>query len=173
MAPSTDEIRSRVAERIEGTQVPAAAFALVGASRQARQLVGSAADDLRTRWTRSQASKDRLVTTAMQLQAEAEETVQALPGVIRARAAAAPGQARDQIIDLRDAVVRTYDGLVLEGERVVTVWRAEQLMNDRVDAVKGLTPGAARAAVAARDAARRAAASPTVRAMGQAAQGPR
>jgi hypothetical protein len=168
MAPSVAEMRRRVAERIEEAEVPGPVFAVVGAGLQARHGLDLAAAELRDRWVRAAAAKDRLVTTALQQQAEAAAALQALPAALRGRAATAPEQARQEVVDLRDGVTAHYDDLVLVGERALSQWRAEQLMNERIDAVKGLTPAAARAAVSARDAARRAAASPTGQAVAQA-----
>lgn len=101
-----------------------------------------------------------LVGAALALRQRAAAVLQAA-----GRVTALPGEVRR----LPDHVRSNYASLAQEGERAVAHWHAERLLNERADRItRAMTPKAARATVSARDAARRAADSPTGQRLGDA-----
>jgi len=167
--PLQDQLRDHI--RREG--LPRQLYAAVGATLLLRDRaaalpgrVTAAAQDLRR-------TVDEWTTTGYQIGYEARERVAAAPDRASAavrqaahRSSEVPGEARDQakeqVIDLRDTATSAYHALAAGGERALTEWQAERAMNRRAERVtRSVTPKAAKATVSARDAARRAAESPT------------
>ena len=137
------QLPQQIRERYDAEDIPPQAYALVGATLVLRR---------------------RTVAT-LQTAAQAVNRISLLPadaaGALRS-AQSAPGEIRSQL------AVR-YGALSQEGQRAVATWHAERLLNDRADRItRAVTPGAARATVSARDAARRAAGSPTGQRIGEA-----
>lgn len=165
------QVAQQVRERFTAAAIPPQAYALVGASlragRQAEVLGGRASAAAQA----ATSAVNTWVTTALQAGTVARERAESLPGGTLAaarRAPAAPAEARAALARVRGLLADHYGSLADEGERAVARWHAERVLNDRADRMtRSFTPAAARATVSARDAARRAAASPTGQRLGE------
>ena len=174
------ELPQQIRDRLNSNDVPDQVYALVGASLVVRNHLTAAPDQARSKIHAARATKDRWVTTAYQAGYETRDRVGAVPhelkSGLRVRWTQFRGlpvelreEAAERVIDLRDGTVGQYSALAASGERALTQWHAERLLNERADRVaRAVTPGAARASVSAREAARKAAASPTGQRAGEA-----
>lgn len=166
--------------RLTDGDVPPQIFALVGATVLVKDRIleiperaGAASRSVRS-------TKDQAVTTALQVAHEARDRAVALPRELAAgaqrgldQALLTPhglrGEIGERVIDLREGAAHQYSSLAASGERAVSEWNAERRLNQRAERVtRSVTPAAAKAAVSARDGARRAAESPTAQRLGRA-----
>lgn len=174
------KLPERVQERLSADDVPASVYAVIGASLRLRQHAAAVPGELQVRLQAARSTRDRLVTTAYQVGHETRDRVAGLPGEVADHARsrwtqllAVPGALRgtvsERVIDLRDAAEGEYATLASSGERAVAEWHAQRVLDERADRLRRtVTPTAARAGVSARDAARKAAASPTSQRIGAA-----
>ena len=174
------KLPGRVQERLSADDVPASAYAVIGASLRLRQHAAAVPGEVQARLQAARSTRDRLVTTACQVGHETRDRVAGLPddAADHARSGwtrlfAVPGALRgsvsERVIDLREAVESEYAMLASSGERAVAEWHAQRVLDERADRLRRtVTPTAARAGVSARDAARKAAASPTSQRLGAA-----
>ncbi len=157
-------LQGTLRDRVREEDVPRPAYALFGASLLARDRLQAAPRRIRASIAAGRSTRDRITTTAYQHAFEARDSAAALPGRVRRRWAKVrglPADVGDRVIDLRDGASQRYEILADSGERAVTRWQAERILNERADRLaRSVTPKAARATVSTRDAARRAAASP-------------
>ena len=174
------DVRQNVRDRLKNDDVPQQVYALVGASLLVRDRLTEVPGAARSRVGALLAARDRWVTTAYQRGFEARERVEALPSDLSqaarsrfSQALAVPALLRrdvaERVIDLRGEVADQYVEFSASGQRALTHWHTERVLNERAaSAARSVTPGLARATVATRDAAARAAASPTARRAGEA-----
>lgn len=174
------KLPERLQQRLSADDVPASVYAVIGASLRLRQQVADVPGGVQARLQAARSTRDRLVTTAMQVGHEARERAAGLPGEVADEARSrwahllgVPKSVResvsDRVIDLREAAAGEYTALAGSGERAVAQWHAQRVLDERADRlVRTVTPAAARAGVSARDAARKAAASPTGQRIGAA-----
>ena len=174
------QLPERIQQRLSADDVPAPVYAVIGASLRLRQQVADVPDGVQARLRAARSTRDRLVTTALQVGHETRDRVAGLPAEVADRArsrwsdllgipAAVRGSVSDRVIDLREAASGEYAALASSGERAVAQWHAQRVLDQRADRlVRTVTPTAARAGVSARDAARKAAASPTGQRIGAA-----
>ena len=160
-------------ERLQEQDVPAAVYALIGAGLRIRGGIAGVPGQAQDRARAARSTKDRWVTTAYQRAYEAREQVTGAPAAAGRAAKARWEQAREvpsrvravlseRVIDLRDDAAEHYEDLAGSGERAVAQWHAQRVLDERAERfTRSVTPTAAKATVSARDAVRRAAASPT------------
>jgi hypothetical protein len=160
-------------QRVRAQDVPVPAYALVGLLLRVRTGILAAPGEVQSRTRAIRATRDRWVTTAYQHGFEVREQISGAPAAAGraaqeawAQARALPLQARSalagRVVDLRDGVAEHYGGLAGSGERAVAEWQAQRILDERAERLtRSVTPSAARATVSARDALRRASASPT------------
>ncbi len=159
--------------KMRGQDVPVPAYALVGLLLRVRAGILAAPGEVQSRARAVRSTRDRWVTTAYQHGYEVREQISGAPAAAAqaaqggwAQARALPQQVRSaltgRVIDLRDDVAEHYDELAGSGERAVAEWHAQRILDERAERLaRSVTPSAARATVSARDAVRRAAASPS------------
>lgn len=151
---SVDNITGTVQQKIKEQELPRPVYALAGAV----DLVVDRAEEI-----------PGLVSERT---SQLREEITALPNTVKThtaqrrydlheRIAAAPGQARqslDSAIERGKSELREeYNTLANRGEKRLSQHQAERLLQKRIDEVsEKVTPGAARAGVATRDAARKA-----------------
>ena len=166
-------LQDRVRDHVRREGLPRQVYAAVGATMLLREQAAALPDRVTAAGRGLRRQVDEWTTTGYQMGFEARERVAAAPdrAATAARQAAErtaeiPGEARDQakdqVIDLRDTATSAYHALAASGERALTEWQAERALNRRAERMtRSVTPTAAKATVSARDAARRAAESPT------------
>jgi hypothetical protein len=167
------DLPERLQQRLQEQDVPAAVYALIGAGLRIRAGIAAVPGQAQDRARAARSTKDRWVTTAYQRAHEAREQVAGTPAAAGhaakaqwLRASGTPGQVRaalsERVIDLRDDAAEHYEDLAGSGERAVAQWHAQRVLDERAERLtRSVTPTAAKATVSARDAVRRAAASPT------------
>lgn len=167
------DLPESVQQRLQDRDVPGPFYAAVGAGLRIRARVVAVPGHAHRRLESARSTKDRLVTTAYQRGFELREQITGAPaaaaGAARegwSQAVEVPGRLRgalsERVIDLRDDATEHYEDLAGSGERAVAQWHAQRLMDERAERLtRSVTPKAAKATVSARDAVRKAAASPT------------
>ena len=167
------DLPERLQQRLQEQEVPAAVYALIGAGLRISAGIAAVPGHAQDRARAARSTKDRWVTTAYQRAHEAREQVAGAPAAAGQAATARLEQARgvpaqvravlsERVIDLRDEAAEQYEDLAGSGERAVAQWHAQRVLDERAERLtRSVTPAAAKATVSARDAVRRAAASPT------------
>jgi hypothetical protein len=167
------DLPEQLQQRVQEQDIPGPVYAVIGAALRLRSGLAAVPEQAQAQARVARSTKDRWVTTAYQRAHEAREQVAGAPAFVAEAAKARWSQVRDvpghagaalseRVIDLRDDAAEHYDDLAGSGERAVAEWHAQRVLDERAERMaRSVTPAAAKATVSARDAVRRAAASPT------------
>ncbi len=173
------QLPQQVRDRFTSDSIPHQAYAVVGASLLVRDRIAAVPQEAEAQLRSARSTKDRWVTTAYQKADEARDRAHAVPSQCSSAAHQAWGRAAalpqrvltdvtHRVAQLRDEASQRYTSLAGSGERAVAEYHAQRVLDERAKRfTESVTPAAARASVSARDAARRAAASPAAQRAGE------